>query len=52
MGRVARSFAFIWRLLDGLRRVLSLVLLLVLFGVVLIAFHHPLPRTAGCSSPR
>ncbi len=43
MGRVARSFAFIWRLLDGLRRVLSLVLLLVLFGVVLIAFHHPLP---------
>jgi protease-4 len=43
MGRVARSFAFIWRLLDGLRRVLHLVLLLVLFGVLLVAVRHPLP---------
>ncbi|MCX7058116.1 MAG: signal peptide peptidase SppA [Proteobacteria bacterium] len=43
MGRVAQSFRFLWRALDGLRRVLHLVLLLLLFGVFALAFRHPLP---------
>lgn len=43
MGRVSRTFAFVWRALDGLRKVLHLLLLVALFGAVLLAFRHPLP---------
>jgi protease-4 len=43
MGRITRTLGFLWRGLDGLRRVLHLVLLLVIFGVLLVAFRQPLP---------
>jgi protease-4 len=43
MAFLRRLFAFIWRLLDGLRKALHLVLLLVLFGVLLVATRQPLP---------
>jgi protease-4 len=43
MGRVTRTLGFLWRALDGLRRALHLVLLLALFGVLLVAFRHPMP---------
>jgi protease-4 len=43
MAFLRRLFAFIWRLLDGLRKALHLVLLLVIFGVLLVATRQPLP---------
>jgi len=36
-------FGLVWRILDGIRRVLHLVLLLVLFGFVLAALHTSIP---------
>ena len=43
MGPIGRLFAFLWRALNGLRKVLHLLLLLLLFGGLLLAFRHPLP---------
>ncbi len=43
-------FGLVWRILDGLRRVLHLVLLLVIFGFILAALHTSIPivpRTAA-----
>jgi protease-4 len=36
-------FGLVWRILDGVRRVLHLILLLVLFGFVLAALHTSIP---------
>jgi protease-4 len=36
-------FGLVWRILDGLRRVLHLVLLLVIFGFTLAALHTSIP---------
>jgi protease-4 len=36
-------FGIVWRILDGLRRVLHLVLLLVIFGFALAALHTSIP---------
>jgi protease-4 len=36
-------FGLVWRILDGIRRVLHLVLLLVIFGFILAALHTALP---------
>src|ERR1700736_2682658 len=36
-------FGLVWRILDGIRRALHLVLLLVIFGFVLAALHTSLP---------
>jgi protease-4 len=36
-------FSFVWRILEGIRKVLHLVLLLVLFGFVLAALHTSIP---------
>jgi protease-4 len=36
-------FGLVWRILDGIRKVLTLVLLLLLFGFVLAALHTSLP---------
>jgi protease-4 len=36
-------FALVWRMLEGLRRVLHLILLLVIFGFVLAALHTSIP---------
>jgi protease IV len=36
-------FALVWRILDGVRRVLHLVILLVIFGFVLAALHTSIP---------
>ena len=36
-------FGIVWRILEGIRRVLHLVLLLVIFGFVLAALHTSLP---------
>ena len=43
MAWVGRSFHFLWRLLDGLRKVLHLIVLLVIFAVLLFAARQPLP---------
>ncbi len=43
MAWVGRSFRFVWRLLDGLRKVLHLLVLLLIFGVLLFAARQPLP---------
>ncbi len=43
-------FQLVWRILDGIRKVLSLILLLVIFGFVLAALHTSIPvvpRTAA-----
>jgi protease IV len=43
-------FQLVWRILDGVRKVLSLILLLVIFGFVLAALHTSIPvvpRTAA-----
>jgi protease-4 len=37
-------FALVWRILDGVRRVLHLVLLLVIFGFTLAALHTSIPK--------
>jgi protease IV len=36
-------FGLVWRILDGVRRVLHLVLLLVIFGFILAALHSSIP---------
>src|SRR5882757_6542087 len=36
-------FGLVWRILEGIRRVLHLVLLLVIFGFALAALHTSLP---------
>ena len=36
-------FGLVWRILDGIRRVLHLVLLLIIFGFVLAALHTSIP---------
>src|SRR5271170_1216272 len=36
-------FGLIWRILDGTRRVLHLILLLVIFGFILAALHTSVP---------
>jgi protease-4 len=36
-------FALVWRILDGIRRALHLILLLVIFGFVLAALHTSIP---------
>src|SRR5580700_1990564 len=43
-------FGLVWRILDGIRRVLHLILLLVIFGFILAALHTSIPsvpRTAA-----
>jgi protease IV len=43
-------FGLVWRILEGIRRVLHLVLLLVIFGFILAALHTSMPvvpRTAA-----
>jgi protease IV len=43
-------FGLVWRILEGIRRVLHLILLLVIFGFVLAALHTSIPivpRTAA-----
>jgi len=37
-------FGLVWRILEGIRRVLHLVLLLVIFGFVLAALHTSIPN--------
>jgi protease-4 len=47
---VAGFFGLVWRILDGIRRVLHLVFLLVIFGFILAALHTSIPnvpRTAA-----
>ncbi len=36
-------FGLVWRILEGIRKVLHLVLLLVIFGFVLAALHTSIP---------
>ena len=43
MGAIQSAFAFIWRSLDGLRKFLHLVLLLILFGFVFGALRVSIP---------
>jgi len=44
VGSLSRGFfGLVWRILEGIRRVLHLVLLLVIFGFVLAALHTPFP---------
>ena len=40
---LAAFFGLVWRLLDGVRRVLHLVLMLVIFGFVLALLHTSIP---------
>jgi protease-4 len=40
---LAGFFGLVWRILEGLRRVLHLVLLLFLFGIILAALHTSIP---------
>jgi protease-4 len=40
---IGRLFAWIWAGLDGLRKVLHLLLLLLVFGIVWAAFSRPIP---------
>src|SRR5260221_2715852 len=43
MAWLGRSFRFLWRLLDGLRKVLHLVVLLFLVSILLFLARQPLP---------
>ena len=36
-------FGLVWRILEGIRRILHLVLLLVIFGFILAALHTAIP---------
>src|ERR1700744_4170003 len=36
-------FALVWRMLEGIRKVLHLILLLIIFGFVLAALHTSIP---------
>ena len=40
---VLSFFGLVWRLLDGVRKFLSLILLLVIFGFILAALHTSIP---------
>ena len=43
-------FGLVWRMLEGIRKVLHLILLLVIFGFLLAALHtsNPaMPKSAG-----
>jgi protease-4 len=40
---VRRFFGLVWTILDGVRRVLHLALLLVIFGFILAALHNSIP---------
>ena len=40
---LACFFGLVWRILEGVRRVLHLILLLVIFGVILAALHTSIP---------
>ena len=40
---VSGFFGLVWRILEGIRRVLHLILLLVIFGFVLAALHTSIP---------
>src|ERR1700688_5293172 len=40
---LARFFGLVWRILEGVRRVLHLILLLVIFGFLLAALHTSIP---------
>jgi protease-4 len=40
---LAGFFGLVWRILEGIRRVLHLVLLLVIFGFILAALHTSIP---------
>src|SRR5277367_1370942 len=40
---LAGFFGLVWRILEGVRKVLHLVLLLVLFGFILAALHTSIP---------
>jgi protease IV len=37
-------FALVWRMLEGLRKILHLILLLVIFGFLLAALHTSIPK--------
>lgn len=43
MGAIGAIFAVIWRILDGLRRFLHLLLLLIIFGAVIAALRVSIP---------
>jgi protease-4 len=43
MSLIRRVFGFVWRALDGLRKVLHLLLLLFLFAIVVAAFRQHVP---------
>jgi len=43
MAAVAAIFGAIWRVLDGLRRFLHLLLLLIIFGIVIGALRGSIP---------
>jgi len=47
---IGRIFVGIWRGLDGLRKFLHLLLLLLLFGVVVGALNTSIPRIADRSA--
>lgn len=47
---IGRFFAALWRFLDGARKVLHLILLLVIFGFVVGAFRTSIPRIADHSA--
>jgi protease-4 len=40
---IASFFGLVWRLLEGIRKFLSLILLLVIFGFILAALHTSIP---------
>src|SRR6202035_3255565 len=41
---LASFFGLVWRILEGIRRVLHLILLLVVFGFILAALHTSIPN--------
>jgi protease IV len=47
LGTLGAIFGVIWRILDGLRRFLHLLLLLILFGFVIGALHGSIPSIPG-----
>ena len=43
-GTALRGFSgLVWRILDGIRKVLHLALLLIIFGFILAALHSSIP---------
>ena len=43
-------FALVWRILDGVRKALHLVLLLIVFGFVLALLHNAVPKLPGAAA--